>query len=29
MYFNFAYFANFNFAYFETEESFGLVRVKL
>ena len=27
--FNFAHFANFNFAYFEIEESFGLVRVKL
>ena len=29
MEFNFAYFANFNFAYFEIEESFGLVWVKL
>ena len=27
--FIFAYFTNFNFAYFEIEESFGLVWVKL
>ena len=27
--FNFAYFPNFNFAFFEIEESFGLVWVKL
>ena len=27
--FNFAYFVNFNFAHFETEESFGLIWVKL
>ena len=27
--FNFAYFANFNFTYFEIEEIFGLVWVKL
>ena len=27
--FNFAHFANFNFAYFEIEESFGLIWVKL
>ena len=29
MNFNFAYFANFNFAHFEIEESFGLIWVKL
>ena len=27
--FNFTYFANFKFAYFEIEESFGLIWVKL
>ena len=27
--FNFAHFAHFNFAYFETEESFGLIWIKL
>ena len=27
--FNFNHFANFKFAYFETEESFGLIWVKL
>ena len=27
--FNFAHFANFNFAYFEINESFGLIWVKL
>ena len=27
--FNFTHFANFKFAYFEIEESFGLIRVKL
>ena len=29
MNFNFAHFANFNFALFEIEESFGLIWVKL
>ena len=27
--FNFAHFAHFNYAHFEIEESFGLIRVKL